>query len=77
MFPFFENHPIAPQYGPLPSGSRSLISFDALIFGAPTSVPIGKVEENASSESLFSVITPVTSETRCITYCKFEFPLNF
>ena len=58
--PVVENQPIEPQYGPLPSDSNSEINFAALIFGAPTNVPIGNVEENASSESKSSEICPVT-----------------
>ena len=67
IFPFHEIYPIAPPYIPLELGSSSFIIYIALIFGAPESVPAGRVALSASIQLNSLDNFPTTFETICIT----------
>ena len=65
--PLNEKYPTAPAYVPLCVGSNSWITYIALTFGAPETVPAGKTASNASYMSYFLFNLPTTCVTMCWT----------
>ena len=60
--------PMPPAYGPRRVGSNSSMICMARSFGAPVTVPTGRVARSASQQVRSRGSRPVTVELRCITW---------
>ena len=58
---------MAPPYGPRGPCSSSAMISHARTFGAPLSVPAGKVARSRSKAERFGRSVPFTAETMCMT----------
>ena len=67
-FPAKSRYPTTPPYRPRRVFSTSSINSIARTLGAPDNVPAGKQAVTASSAVCPSASSPVTVDTRCITW---------
>ena len=71
-FPLKSTYPTTPAYGPRFTGSSSSMISIARTFGAPLTVPAGRVARKTSIAVLPGTSAPLTCDVRCMTWLYFS-----